>query len=33
MKPANSGGAPAGQVPSKLGEPAFNPTSVRKPGA
>ncbi len=32
MRPANAGGAPAGQVPSKLGESAFNPTSVRKPG-
>ncbi len=32
MKPANSGGAPAGTVPQKLGQAAFNPTSIRKPG-
>ena len=32
MRPANAGGAPAGQVPSKLGESVFDPNSVRKPG-
>jgi hypothetical protein len=32
MRPANTGGAPAGQVPSKLGESVFNPNSIRKPG-
>lgn len=33
MKPANSGGAPSGVVPAKLGQQAFDPNSVRKPGA
>ena len=32
MRPANAGGAPAGKVPSKLGESVFDPTSIRKPG-
>jgi hypothetical protein len=32
MHSANAGGAPARQVPSKLGESVFDPNSVCKPG-